>query len=291
MVVLRSLKDILSIKIKPRHDSASDQFNRLFMTKMLLVAAFLMGFEYFSDKITCLKPPNSNLPAGFIHSACWISGFFVYKEISGVEHTTNTIYYGIPKTFNLDGHFTIKPQYRDSVNIPRRLSSQTGGLCQMKIDSSKDSNIPYYLQCESMTRDYYLHYQWMAFYMGVLAVLFYLPYIGYRLANADLISLKNVLQSVTGDADHIVRNYFNYKINSIGKLRLRVLLNIFVKCCYVAVNLFAFFFTDYLLNGNYANYGFEYLQWARQDTAAKKHDNRRMRRMERPGIINFDLFF
>lgn len=286
MVVLRSLKDILSIKIKPRHDSASDQFNRLLMTRLLLVAAFIMGYEYFSDRISCMKPHTSVIPDKYIHSACWISGFFVYKEIVKFDRKDDTIYYGIPTKLDNDGHFVMKSymQYE-------RRGIYSKELCSLKNTESNSKDLIGF-DCQPMTRDYYFHYQWMPFYMGILAVFYYLPYIGYKLANVDLISLKGVIGSVTVDADHIVRNYFNYKINSIGKLRMRILLNILVKLSYVAVNLFAFFFTDYLLNGKYVNYGFEYLEWTRSNTDAKAHEVRRFRRKEKPGtFIFFILLF
>ena len=284
MVVLRSLKDILSIKIKPRHDSPSDQFSRLLMTRLLLVSAFIMGYEYFSDRISCMKPHTSVIPDKYIHSACWISGFFVYKEIVEFDRKGDTIYYGIPNKFDRDGHFV--PYWQNTYMIQR--GGSDGKLCSSKeAEKNAEENIGY--ECQPLTRDYYFHYQWMPFYMGILAVFYYLPYIGYRLVNVDLISLKGVLGSVTVDADHIVRNYFNYKINSIGKLRVRVMLNILVKLSYVAVNLFAFFFTDYLLNGRYANYGFEYLDWARSNTDAKPHEIRRFRRKEKPGKFHISF--
>ena len=82
MVVVRSLKDILALKIKARDDSPCDQFSRLFMTKMFLIAAVIMGFDYFSDRISCIHPKKTDLSKEFIHAACWISGFYVYVFIS-----------------------------------------------------------------------------------------------------------------------------------------------------------------------------------------------------------------
>ena len=286
MVVLRSLKDILSIKIKPRHDSPSDQFSRLFMTKMLLIAAFIMGFEYFSDRISCLKPPSATeLTGSFIHSACWISGLFIYKEMAeNPRYMSQTIYRGIPQAMDHDGHYTFFSGYRDY------RSGIEGKLCKVNDHKDTDNHL-----CRPMVRDYYMHYQWMPFYIGSIAVFFYLPYIFFRLVNADLISLSGLVRTAAatgggGDADHIVRNYFNYKINSIGWLRFRVALNLLVKCCYVFVNLFGFFFTDYLLNGNYKDYGFEFVKWAHGGTDAVSHRDPRFRRKEGPGNV-FVYFF
>ena len=174
-----------------------------------------------------MKPHTSVIPDKYIHSACWISGFFVYKEIVEFDRKDTTIYYGIPNKLDRDGHFV-------TYSYMMRKERNSGKLCSLH---DKEKNAKEGLGCRPLTRDYYFQYQWMPFYMGILAVFYYLPYIGYRLVNVDLISLKGVLGSVTVDADHIVRNYFNYKINSIGKLRVRVMLNILIKLSYVAVNL------------------------------------------------------
>ena len=51
MILARILKDIMSFKMKARHDGYSDQFNRIFMTKLLLVCSIVMSVEYFSDQV------------------------------------------------------------------------------------------------------------------------------------------------------------------------------------------------------------------------------------------------
>ena len=256
MVVVRSLKDIISIKIKARHDSPCDQFNRLFMTKMFLIAAVIMGFDYFSDRVSCIHPKDSELSKEFVHSACWISGFYIYEEMR--ENLLGSGYYGIPYKIQLDG------------------IDFGGQLC----DTTERIK---YRTCVKMTRVYYLQYQWMPFYIGALGVLYYLPYILFRVVNEDLISLKNVLKSVSNDADHIVRNYFNYKVNSIGKLRIRVVMNLLIKCLYIVVNLFGFYFTNYLLHGNYKTYGVDYLNWAQTENNQHRHIPVAKRQMAKPG--------
>ena len=45
-----------------------------------------------------------------------------------------------------------------------------------------------------MTRQYYLQYQWMPFYIASLSILFYMPYIIFRIINTDIISLKTTLE-------------------------------------------------------------------------------------------------
>ena len=278
MVVVRSLKDILSIKIKPRHDSPCDQFSRLLMTKMLLIAAFLMGFDYFSDKIQCTNT-SPNMSKDFTHSQCWISGLYIYKDIQmhdflkiGGRKNFPYIFYGIPKDLAMDGI----EQFKRIDNFGQSYVD----LCETK---EKTSDI-----CKPMTRVYYLQYQWMPLYIGALALLYYLPYIMFRLVNVDLLSLKSSLKSVTGDADHIVRNYFNYKINAVGTLRVRIFLNVLVKCFYIFVNLFAFLFTDYLLYNKFRSYGMDYIEWAKQSTHESNHHFRfRKSRTVKPGNERF----
>jgi len=143
MVVVRSLKDIISIKIKARHDSPCDQFNRLFMTKMFLIASVIMGFDYFSDRVTCIHPKDTELSKEFVHSACWISGFYIYEEMR--ENFLESGYYGIPYKIQYNG-----------IDIG-------GQLCDTQ---DKVKHRP----CVEMTRVYYLQYQWMPFYIGTLGV-------------------------------------------------------------------------------------------------------------------------
>ena len=227
MVVVRAVKDILSIKIKTRHDSYTDQFSRLFMTKVLLIASLIMSFDYFFDRVSCMGDTGYRLSSHLIHSVCWISGFYIYKEMTEPQRFSQSRYYGIPQ----------RPEF-DGIN-------QLGGLCQTEDQFGSDD------RCKTFTRVYYLHYQWMPFYIAALAVLYYLPYIGFRIVNIDLISLKTEIKSLTCDADKIVKNYFNYKINPLSKQRQRMLLNISIKLLYVTANVFAFYFTDRLLHGNY----------------------------------------
>ena len=63
------------------------------------------------------------------------------------------------------------------------------------------------------------------------------------MVNTDLVSLKSTIKTMAGDTDLLVKNYFNYKVNSLQQLRLRILWNIFVKCLYVFFSLAAFYLT------------------------------------------------
>ena len=41
------------------------------------------------------------LGSDFVHSACWIQGFYIYTEM--VNKLDESGYYGIPKDINMDG--------------------------------------------------------------------------------------------------------------------------------------------------------------------------------------------
>merc|ERR1712168_168496 len=198
------LKDILSIKIKPRHDSLCDQFNRLFMVKILLISSVIMGFDYFSDRVSCMVPKESHLSKDFIHSVCWISGFYIFKEMK--LRPQKSSYYGIPERIEHDG------------------LDENGKLCHVQNHDGV---------CNSMTKIFYLHYQWMPFYIGALSVFFYLPYVMFRMVNSDLVSLKAAISSTSGAQELIVENYFNYRVNTLSQLRLRIWSNLSVKVLYL----------------------------------------------------------
>ena len=46
------IKYVFKINIKPRHDSLTDQYHRIFMVKLLLISSFLMGISWFN--VSCL---------------------------------------------------------------------------------------------------------------------------------------------------------------------------------------------------------------------------------------------
>lgn len=55
-MVATDIKSMLSISIKSRHDSHTDQYNRIFMVKLLLVSSLIMGISWFQDSIHCMVP-------------------------------------------------------------------------------------------------------------------------------------------------------------------------------------------------------------------------------------------
>lgn len=82
-----SIQELVSIKIKPRHDGITDQYNRIFMVKICLICAAIIGVNYFSDKVSCIVANENGMDGGFVGSACWIQGL----SLPTSPHTNNII--------------------------------------------------------------------------------------------------------------------------------------------------------------------------------------------------------
>ena len=140
-----------------------------------------------------------------------------------------------------------------------------------------------------MEKTFYLQYQWFPFYVAAIGFLFYFPYILFWYINTDLISLKLTIKTVEVDTDSIMINYFNHQVSSTLCMRLRILANIGVKICYVLVNVIAFHVTDILLNGDFRNYGFEWIAWIK-GTNEKAYDYTQSRHRLKPGEMLLPTF-
>lgn len=76
-----NIRNLLHIKFKKRHDSLTDQYNRIFMMKMALISSMILGLNWFKGTIWCIVPYFSGLDKGYVDQACWIQGmqfFFLY---------------------------------------------------------------------------------------------------------------------------------------------------------------------------------------------------------------------
>ena len=75
----------------------------MFMTKLLLIMSIIVSFDYFADQISCIvgKESSNTLEKDFIHSACWISGLYIYKEMT--TRPKESIYYGIANDIHHEG--------------------------------------------------------------------------------------------------------------------------------------------------------------------------------------------
>ena len=77
---------------------------------------------------------------------------------------------------------------------------------------------------------YFLHYQWLPFYVCSLAILYFFPYLIFKAGNTDMITLVDTVGHASlRDVGKITNNYFNYKINSKLKMKSIVYFNLFVK--------------------------------------------------------------
>uniref|UniRef100_A0A7M6DJQ0 Innexin n=1 Tax=Clytia hemisphaerica TaxID=252671 RepID=A0A7M6DJQ0_9CNID len=232
-----SVWEVISWKSKSRYDTASDQYTRIFMPKLFIVSSLVMAFSYFNDKLNCMVSNRLDMSKEFVQETCWIQGFYIYHEM----HTklNESSYYGIPEYTGYNG-----------VN-------RKGLLCST-VDRAGGKNY----ECIPMIRRYFLHYQWVPFYVCSLAIFYFFPYIVFKLGNADMISLVDTVRGgVLKDVDKIANNYFNYKINSKIKMKLIIWFNIFVRLLFILVNVTGFALTDYVMDGRFLSYGINWIKW------------------------------
>ena len=103
----------------------------------------------------------------------------------------------------------------------------------------------------------------MPFLLVGFAIVYYSPYIAFRVINKDLISLKDNLKKRVTDHEAIAKSYFNLRVNSEESGYLRIVLNIFIKISYIAVNLMALFTLNFSLNDEYLSHGINWVNWSR----------------------------
>jgi len=180
MAITDSIKQILSVKIKPRHDSYSDQFSRIFMVKVMMIGALLVGLSWYTDNINCII--HSGLDPKFVAQACWINGLYVFKDIR--YHDNEIGYYGIPRDINSDGLFA------------------DGTVCATT-DSAHRRNE----KCRPMEKTFYLQYQYMTFVLAALSALYYIPYAFFRLINQDIVSLKGSIKGELSSYETILVSF------------------------------------------------------------------------------------
>lgn len=233
-----SISKVISIKIKPRQDSASDQYNRILMVKMCILSSVIIGMNYFSDQVDCIIANTNGVGGGFVGATCWIQGFYIYKEMQDMVKDSG--YYGIPRNMDYDG------------------LNSNGELCatvNRALDKIKD--------CTPMTKSYYLQFQYMPFYIAILALFYYVPYMIFKTVNTDMKSLKETLKNEDISAQDLMDNYFSYSVNPKKRLRMRVIVNIFIKILYLVVNVFALLATDRILDGNFLAFGAKWVEWSK----------------------------
>ena len=237
MVEILNLKGIISLKIRSRCDSWTDQWNRILMSKMYLITALIIGLDYFQDEISCIIPENAAIDPRFVQSACWITGFYVYPELTQWKHVG---YYGVPKDLSLDG------------------VERDGSLCATTTKYGEKN-----YACKAFKKEFYLQYQWYPFFVGSLGILYYLPYLVFRFANKDINSLRKLLKEGRQTKEGILASYFDKHMNPRLEMRTRLFGVFLVKFVYLAVNFFSFHFINFSLNGRFVDYGISWLDWNR----------------------------
>lgn len=257
-ILADSIEKLLSIKLKRREDGVTDQYNRIVMTKMCMLFAAVIGFNYFNDKVACIVANSDDMGGDFVGSACWIQGFYIYKDLRG--RLSESAYFGIPRNMDYDG-----------------LNSE-GVLC-----STNDRALDKVSTCTPMKKEFYLQYQYMPFLIAAFAMLFYLPYIVFKLINTDLVSLKDTIKEGKGDAELIMQSFFNREINTQRKMRYRAVTMVFIRALYLLANLVAFLGTNKIFNGNFLTYGQRVVYWSLLDNDVQHEHNLKYRDVAKPG--------
>ena len=232
-----NLKDIISIKIKARDDPYTDQWNRIFMSKIFLITSLIIGIDYFHDDVSCIMP-NADIDADFVRSSCWITGFYIYPDLK--LNWEDVGYHGIPRDLSLDG------------------TDSDRELC-----STYNKNGKRIKSCKPLRKLFYLQYQWYPFFVATIGLSFYLPYLVFRMVNVDIIGLKKNLDQEKPDIEPIIKTYFNYGVNPKTSMCIRTVANIVVKLMYIAVTIVSFYLFDISLNGKFLNYGFNWVKWTK----------------------------
>ena len=136
--------------------------------------------------------------------------------------------------------------------------------------------------CIPMEKTFYLQYQWMAFFIAALAVIYYLPYVMFCKVNDDLICLRRNLKIDKTPTDQIMKSFFKKDSNTRIHAKVRLLLNVIVKILYVCANFISFLSMDNVLYGEYADYGRKWVEWSRLHNTLM-YDYMGMRDFPKPG--------
>ena len=240
-IITGDVKKLFAYKYKKRDDCLTDQYSRLFMTKAMLVGAFITGLQWYSDEIKCAVPAGlaGKHLGGYTGKACWINGFYVYEQLR--QKTECEGYFGIP--VNIQHNGTVRNK-----------------KCETCIALDHDSDI----KCLPMQKKFYIQYQWYPFFLAAMSLFYYLPYFLFTYANDDLKSLKKEIKNMDPDITVIVKNYFNFEDATARKQqRAKIALNVIMKLIYLISNVAVFVLCDSTLNGDFKNFGVKWLNVAK----------------------------
>jgi len=258
MDLIEQVKAIFRGSKKQRQDSFCDQFSRKIMVQVMTISAVACGMSWFSDKLNCIVPDHHSLSPNFVAEACWINGFYLFREIKNIPNELG--YYGIPDEVNHNG------------------MDKDGKQCEVG---------PNHPDCKEMERTFFVQFQWFPFFMASLAIFYYAPYICYKLANHDLISLQKA--ALNKDDEGITRYFFDHKMNNPRHMLMRTLTNIFVRIFYIIAYIASFFLIDKALYGYFQSYGKRWISWIGL-TNEQMYDYTANRDLTKPGEVMLPTF-
>lgn len=123
--------------------------------------------------------------------------------------------------------------------------------------------------------------------MCALTLMYYIPYLLFNAVNQDLFTLKNDIKAEDVTATKIIKGYFSemHSLKKRGKFTIRQVLNVAIKLTYLAANVLAFIGTDSLLEGEFRNYGVQWVKWSSKPNTIK-FDYKGLRDFPKPGNTN-----
>ena len=74
-----TISGLAKIKLKPRQDGLTDQYNRILMMKLSILFSAFIGFNYFSDRVSCIVANSDDMDGDFVGAACWIQGAKLFE--------------------------------------------------------------------------------------------------------------------------------------------------------------------------------------------------------------------
>lgn len=229
--IIGGVVNLINIQIKSRPDSVSDQINRVFLVRIMLIGTLIVGLNWYRDRVSCIVPRDAAISPQFVSDACWIQGFYVFAGMEN-QDASKMAYYGIPNDIAEDGVY------------------DNGKLCVHATDGE---------DCKQLTKTFYLQYQYMPFMLAAFTALFYLPYIVFKKVNDDIMRLKLYVQK--GATEDVVLRFFNREKNRRLTNRGRVALNVLIKILYILSSLLVFLFANKMLYGNFSGLGTEVTKW------------------------------
>ena len=122
----------------------------------------------------------------------------------------------------------------------------------------------------------------MPFLIAALGLMFYMPYMVFRLFNNDLVTLREQVKSDEPDAEKIVKRYFRNRRKSFITTLMRLLMNMSVKILYLVANVVAFVGLDNILNKEFRTYGKSWIDWSKTNNTIQ-YDYMGRRDFPKPG--------